>query len=138
MSWILWVLIGLVALVIYINVGHLTFWTMTKIWWGNASWRVVWFVPCPAIFGINGVFWSVNSFNNPTKGSRNFHDWNSFYEHEKNNDTLFGLFFVMAWPIPLAIGWFCAILDWTLLLIKIIGINVRHLLEFLFGGDWLK
>jgi hypothetical protein len=133
MSWILWILIGFVGIVIYVNMGHLAVWTSIRFDWGNGPWwTVVWMLPNPSIFGIRGVIFSDLS-------ALGF-DWGAYYKDEKKR---FSLSMHWIWPLVVLVLWIFSLVDWILVLLRTLVRGVKafpktRLFNIVFKGGWLK
>lgn len=120
MSWIFWVLIGIVGVVTYINIGYLFNWVGEKEV-GNKHWLVRIFFPAPESFGVKGVF--NPSGDGPDNGEGKW-EW------------------ILFWPFWLCFIWTFCLIDWVLVLFRTLARGIKAIPEtkafnIVFKGGWL-
>jgi hypothetical protein len=167
MSWILWVLISLVGVVAYINIGHFYLWVFAKHrWGGEVHWLRMLTIPAPASFGINGWMVKVKEFSDRSSSALEFNNWEDFYKSEKSDKERWGM--IILWPLIVVVVLIVAIIDWASVILRIpwrivkflwkgfmilwnglrvSGISIGEWIKkvpqtktfkIVFNGDWLK
>jgi len=139
---ITWLLVGLIGLIVYINLGYWIYYLDAKAFWAwnknkkvNVAAKVL--LPSPTSFGISHSTWLFSFLTSRDVSA--YSNFASYYDESSSPGLKWSS--VAIWPIILGLMWLLAAADWVRWLLKFIFYK-RLIKGFIYGvlvsGKWTK